>query len=530
MGERGKHETGSLAGTRRPRLEALLLLASSLALSSAACGSRSGPWPSPADDATWPDGAWAEARPADRGLDEEVLAAALADYARGASDPHEVLVIKDGFAVLRAARYPYPEGEPHAIFSCTKSIVSLLAGLSQGDGLPLGEDRPLEEWFPEARDSWPDLRIGHLLGMRTGMDWNEGGSYGQGDSYMAFLGSPDPAGYFFSRPRRSAPGDEFQYNSGAAAMLGMALEKAIGRSLQDYAQERLFSPLGVRPWYWQRLPGGTPNGAGGLYMSVDELARLGLLVARGGRWKDGRMLPESWLARSTSSLSDSARSVGGPYGYGLLWWRAEADGFYALGFGGQYLLVYPRADLVIVTTGGLFGPDYRYPETILARGILAALGRRPAPRNEPALSSSLEAFRSGPPASSGQPSELSGFIGQARALRFEDGSAIRLGPPSEGAIPLDWTVNGNRVQASLPRDGSYVAVELGSFGGLPRNAGWLSLARLDANGLELILRRRGVPYAYRYELRLEDGSPTWTGYVSYRRDPIERYAGVYVAP
>jgi CubicO group peptidase (beta-lactamase class C family) len=163
------------------------------------------------------------------------------------------------------------------------------------------------------------------------------------------------------RPVRGshAPGDHWFYNNWDFNVLGTIFERATGRSIFEAFFARVAVPLGMQDFtaddgrYQQGSQSQHPVYK--ISMSARDLARVGLLYLLGGRWGDYQLVPSSWVQNSTVAHSD----IGKGRGYGYLWWTAEAnapgDGlsidvplFYASGFGGQYIIVIPGFDLVVV--------------------------------------------------------------------------------------------------------------------------------------------------------------------------------------
>lgn len=133
-------------------------------------------------------------------------------------------------------------------------------------------------------------------------------------------------------------------------MLSAVIEAVAGQPTADVAAERLFAPLGIDRWCWPTDPQGRHWGCGSLQLAGRDLVKLGLLYLAGGTWDSGRVVDEGYVRTATSPL------VGGGApewcGYGLLWWvadRATPPMYFAAGHGGQYMVVAPELDLVVVT-------------------------------------------------------------------------------------------------------------------------------------------------------------------------------------
>jgi len=236
------------------------------------------------------------------------------------------------------------------VHSVTKSVVATLAGLAIRNGSLAFETR-LDELFDErlfrGDEQKRRISIEHLLTMTAGLD---GGTphdideiADRGDSWIA---GP------LAAPLVAEPGTRFSYNNGAAHVLGAAIARATETPLVRFAEEQLFTPLGVSDYRWPTDPGGNALGYGHLELRPRDLLRLGLFYLDAGRWNGLQLLPESFIAAATTPHSAGGPPEGTSYGY--LWWITEDGGhrsFFAGGYGGQYVTVIPELALVVATTG-----------------------------------------------------------------------------------------------------------------------------------------------------------------------------------
>jgi CubicO group peptidase (beta-lactamase class C family) len=220
------------------------------------------------------------------------------------------------------------------------------------------------------------LTVRDLLTMRAGLDWDESSvAYTDPRNNCAVMeASPDWAAYAIGRPMAAEPGDTFVYNSGATVLLAHVFRRSTGQDLGEYAARHLFEPLGITDFYWKRTPTGLPDAEGGLYLLPRDLAKLGLLYLRGGRWRDRQLVPADWVAASTAPVP-----TGGEYQYGLQWWLIpypDGTGRFAwagLGYGGQRLLVLPEEEIVAVFTGWNIDEHPPLSATEMVGRLLAAV-------------------------------------------------------------------------------------------------------------------------------------------------------------
>ena len=147
----------------------------------------------------------------------------------------------------------------------------------------------------------------------------------------------------------SSPGKRYKYSTGDSHLLSAVLTHATGKSTCDYANEKLFGPLGVKAKRWGRDPQGYYSGGYNVYLTPRELAKLGLLYLKRGEWNGQQIIPQSWVNQSW----EKHQKVDSVFSYGYLWWLLSIDGYdiYKMwGFGGQFVYVIPALDLVTVIT------------------------------------------------------------------------------------------------------------------------------------------------------------------------------------
>ncbi|HUR23676.1 MAG TPA: serine hydrolase domain-containing protein [Acidimicrobiales bacterium] len=239
-------------------------------------------------------------------------------------------------------------GVLHSIHSITKSFTSTVVGILAGAGL-VDLDAPVASLVAapafEADPVKASITVRHLLTMSSGL-------YGHGwwdIDELEGRGVPAVDGAL-DAPLVGPPGWGFLYNNGASHVLSAVIGEIAGSPMADVAAERLFRPLGIDRWKWPTDPQGLHWGCGDLQLAGQDLLKLGLLYLAGGRWDGQQVLDEAYVAQATSPLM-----TGGPpefCGYGLLWWvadRVDPPLYFAGGYGGQYVVVVPDLDLVVVT-------------------------------------------------------------------------------------------------------------------------------------------------------------------------------------
>jgi CubicO group peptidase (beta-lactamase class C family) len=172
---------------------------------------------------------------------------------------------------------------------------------------------------------------------------------------VAYFSSPDWVGYALNLPLRYDPGQVFHYASIQTNLLSAILAKASGMSTKAFADKHLSGPLGISFPKWYQDPQGYYLGAHAMYVSPRDMARFGYLYLQKGRIGDRQIVPAAWIEESWQRTGRSGWNWASleNEGYGYQWWMGKLGGsdiFYAAGKGGQFIIVAPELEMVIVTT------------------------------------------------------------------------------------------------------------------------------------------------------------------------------------
>ncbi|WP_331769190.1 beta-lactamase family protein (plasmid) [Embleya sp. NBC_00888] len=251
------------------------------------------------------------------------------------------------------------------MFSLTKSVTSMLVGIAVDEGAIKSVADPVTTYLPDlAGTAYDGPTVEQLLDMCSGAGDLEVHTVPDNDIRRferAISGGGSLREVVRSVRRTAQPGARFNYSTIDTQVLGWVLESATGTSLARYAAERLWSRIGAEhdAYYWlTRARPRTAIGGGSLNATTRDLARIGLLMSRGGELNGQRIVPEQWVARGRGRGAEHLE-VGalGPsgyphYGYANQWWTLGGTrrAFTGLGIHGQYLYVDPQADVVIVKT------------------------------------------------------------------------------------------------------------------------------------------------------------------------------------
>ncbi|MFN5222742.1 MAG: serine hydrolase domain-containing protein [Bacteroidota bacterium] len=265
------------------------------------------------------------------------------------------LVIKDDSIRHEQYHEGYGTASLSNSFSMAKSVVGLLIGIAVDEGKIKSLDDPIYLYYPEYGEGENrKLTIRHLLAMSSGLDYDEG---------YASLTSPTTRSYYDTKLReqmndlcvKEEPGKNFEYRSSDTQVLSFVLKTATGKTVSEYASEKLWKPLGAEhdaQWSLDREEG-DEKAYCCIYSNARDFARIGKLILNKGRWNDKQIVSEGYISQSLTPapiMDGEAPNVS----YGFQWWIREQDGktvYYARGILGQYIFVIPSENIIIVRLG-----------------------------------------------------------------------------------------------------------------------------------------------------------------------------------
>ncbi|MBQ3957625.1 MAG: serine hydrolase [Bacteroidaceae bacterium] len=277
---------------------------------------------------------------------------------------HSIMVLQHGRVVAERWLNGASPTEPHVLNSVSKTFTSMAVGLCIQEGR-FTLDTPLLSFFPdvlpEPTDRQRRITVRHLLTMTCGHDTDPSAKIRNREDWIKS---------FLSVPVAHEPGERFCYNSMGTFMLSAIVQHCTGETVLSYLTPRLLTPLGIHGARWEENAQGINCGGWGLYLKTEDLARLGLLLLRKGKWIDGRqLLPAQWIEEASRKQVDCQPAGVKPediagrglttdnsdwvQGYGFQLWRCRHNAFRADGAGGQYIIVLPEQDAVIVATAQL---------------------------------------------------------------------------------------------------------------------------------------------------------------------------------
>lgn len=298
---------------------------------------------------------------------EKINPKAIAEYLQAVKsntqDLHSLMILRNGKVVSEQWLGDNKANKSHAMYSVSKAFTATAIGFAVQDGLLDVSDKVIS-FFPdklpnEISSNLQELEIRHLLTMTVGHDVDP-------TSVLREASDLDWVEAFLAFPVEHKPGNQFVYNSLATYMLSAILTKVTGERLLDYLQPRLFRPLGIVGATWGKSPQGIHLGGWGLEVKTEDMAKLGQFYLQRGKWNGKQILSESWFEEATASLVPSlpagakredlkmeAKDSDWLQGYGYQLWTSRHNSYRADGANGQFILILPEKNAVIVTTADI---------------------------------------------------------------------------------------------------------------------------------------------------------------------------------
>jgi len=300
---------------------------------------------------------------------------------------HSLVVLRHGHVVAQGWWAPYGPDELHLLYSLSKSFTATAAGLAAAEGL-LDLDDTVVSHLPDlaaaATHPWTrSMRLRDLAAMASG--------HHEDTLERARRLDPDePVRGFLALPPDAEPGSVFAYNNGATYTLAAVVQRVTGQTLTDYLRPRLLEPLGITRSAWHTHPEGRELGFSGFHLTSEAVARFGQLYLDDGVWQGRRLLPEGWVAEASRVHTPNPAETNPDWqqGYGYQLWRSR-HGYRGDGAYGQFCLVLPEQDAVVVTTAQT--EDMQALIDAVWAHLLPGMGA-PTPERDEALAARLGAL------------------------------------------------------------------------------------------------------------------------------------------
>lgn len=297
-----------------------------------------------------------------QGIDEIMLQGALEEI-KDKSYVNSLVIIKNGLLVKEEY---YNGGNKDILdltFSVTKSIMSTLVGIAIDKGFIDSVDQAMMDFFPEYNTSKLDPRknditIKHLLMMQSGFDYET-------NIIDDMRAAPNMIQAIINTKLKFDPGTDYLYSTHGTHILSGIITKATNMSTKEFAEKYLFKPLGIKSMEWTTDQNGIYFGGAGIYLTPRDMARFGYLFLQNGVIDGRKIISSEWINIATCnhrSYKNDWREMN-DLGYGFSWWTGEMHKhslYFAAGYGGQWILLIPDLDIIIVTTmnDGTEGEDW----------------------------------------------------------------------------------------------------------------------------------------------------------------------------
>ena len=240
-------------------------------------------------------------------------------------------------------------------FSMAKSVVTMALGKAIMEGKIKNLDQKVIDFFPELKGKYAqEVTVGDLASMASGLSWDEK-YYSPFSIVTRAYFDDDLNNVILGLNIHEKPGQSFKYLSGATQLLAMCIQKATGEYLSEYVSKYFWQPMGAENdalWQLDHAPDGIEKAYCCIASNARDFARFGKLYLQNGRWNGEQLLDASFVKKCTTPRFTAS----GHYGYG--WWMHTILGkklYYMRGHLGQFVIVIPEDELIIVRLGHLKG-------------------------------------------------------------------------------------------------------------------------------------------------------------------------------
>ena len=261
---------------------------------------------------------------------------------------HRIMILRGNTVIAETSFSPYQMDDWHVTHSLCKSVTAMAIGLLIGEGRLSLDDR-ICNIIKDERSLLSyvllneTITVRHLLMMSSGVRFNEAGAITGNDWTRQYM----EAGNSFS------PGASFEYNSMNSYILSAIVTKITGETLTEYLKPRLFEPLGIDRVFWELSPENISKGGWGLFIRLEDMAKLGRLYMQGGVWEGRQIIPADFVEQSVKVQISTKMEHCKYYGYHV--WVNDDRGVYAFSFNGmlgQNVMCYPDLDMTVCTNAG----------------------------------------------------------------------------------------------------------------------------------------------------------------------------------
>lgn len=264
------------------------------------------------------------------------------------TDIHHIMVVRHGKVIAEAHPEPFNKDDVHTLYSCSKTFTMLAIGMLVDDGKLSVNDKVIDllpDKAPKVKSAaLKAMTVKHLLTMGAGIK----------TSLELRQESKDWARTWLAQPVTKL--GKFQYDSMCTFMLSAIVQRITGKTLLEFLNERFFHPLGIYEADWEESPDGINVGGWGLRLTAESMAKAGVCIMNHGKWEGKQLVSAKWIdeasLKHTNYSKPSKKQTDTNQGYCYQMWRCLLpDAFRADGAYGQFIVMSPKNDLVVVITG-----------------------------------------------------------------------------------------------------------------------------------------------------------------------------------
>jgi CubicO group peptidase (beta-lactamase class C family) len=343
-------------------------------------------------NAIYPDGL-PRSTPEAEGVQSEGLLRFIESVEKNNIELHSFMLLRHGKVVAEGWWNPYQSDIRHIMYSVSKIYTSTAVGFAISEKRLSLNDKVVS-FFPEY-NVYPEnlfiknMTVRNLLTMSAGEEPFADFRLRDADWIKAFL----------CANQSPLKANKFTYNSYATYMMSAILQRVTGSTLLEYLQPRLFSPLQIKDIVSEQSPAGIVCGGWGMSIRTADMAKLGQLYLQKGKWNGNQLLPNSWIEEATkvqiengTSLTDSEKAKSDwAQGYGYYVWRCRHNAYRADGSYGQYIIVMPDQDAVLVITANV--NDMQKELQQVWDYILPAIANKKLPENRNAYNALIQKLK-----------------------------------------------------------------------------------------------------------------------------------------
>jgi CubicO group peptidase (beta-lactamase class C family) len=267
---------------------------------------------------------------------------------------HSLLIVKNGKLISENYFGDLDQNTMFNIKSINKSILSALIGIAIKEGFIKNVNELVLDILNDVTikndvTAKKELTIKHLLTMQSGLDYSEN-RYPFGSDPV--FNSDNWVEATLNLPLKNKPGTIKNYATPNTHLLSAILTKRTKMSTLEFANKYLFKPLGIEGAYWSKDPNGIHFGGSEMHLTSIYLAKFGLLYLNNGKYNGQQIITEDWIKESMKNYVKK-ENIKWYETYGYLWYPrpfGKHSTYQASGVGGQFLIILPKHELIIITT------------------------------------------------------------------------------------------------------------------------------------------------------------------------------------